>query len=92
MGYILPLVPLLSMQDSTIQKATQKRYSHIDAIQYVNKQSSFEKEVTRRIDNYYPIKNEKKFTSSSSVPPQREYLAKEIAEVTGKGRIINHYI
>lgn len=92
MGYILPLVPLLSMQDSNLQRVGQKRYSHIDALQLINKQSSFEKEVTRRIDNYQPSKNGTRCTSSSAIPPQEKSLAKEIAEVTGKGRIINYYV
>lgn len=92
MGYILPLVPLLSMQDSNLQIAKQKRYSHIVSVEPVNKQSGFEKEVTRKLDNYYPFKNAREDNMTLPISSHKQDLAQEIAEVTGKGRIINYYV
>lgn len=92
MGYILQLVPLLSMQDSNLQLTKQKRYSHIDSLQYINKQSNFEKDITRKMESSNSFTHTSKFNLNPMPSSLEKDLAKEIAQVTGKGRIINYYI
>lgn len=94
MGYILPITPYQSMQYANMQLAQSQRYSYIGITERARAKSHFEKELARRIE----LMEHKKSKHSALLLPQAKPIiinkpqAKEIAEVTGKGNIVNSYV
>ncbi|GEK34298.1 hypothetical protein [Kurthia sibirica] len=97
MGYILPITPYQSMQYAAIQQMGTYNYSHIEHLQRVKKQSHFEKELERHLDRatseQQKIERMNQLHLPYSMPiiiqPPKE---KSIAEITGKGNIVNTYV
>lgn len=94
MGYILPITLYQSMQYANIQLAKSQRYSYIGEVEHARAKSRFEKELARRMER---MESKMKYESVLGLPTAQPIIIKEpevktIAEVTGKGNLVNSYV
>lgn len=97
MGYILPINSYQSMQYASIQTMGNYNYSFIEKIQRAKKQTRFEKALDRHLERATSeqdkIENINKMHLPFAVPIIiRKPEGKSIAEITGKGNIVNTYV
>lgn len=60
MGYILPILPLQSMQYANIQRISSEHYSNVAALQRMGAQTNFEKQLSRKLERYNELEKSKK--------------------------------
>lgn len=94
MGYILPITPYQSMQYANIQLAKSTRYSYVANLSKAKAKSRFENELSRRLEL---MEYKEKYRSLLGLPYLKKVeisqpQAKKIAEVTGKGNLVNSYV